>query len=206
MCGETMNSACMRNSKIFLLRRIFIATCLLFTAPATFASSGGAAFAEGVNYLPIKPALVVNYGGPGKVKYIKAEISMRVDDAHAAEEVTHHMPLVRDTLIMLLSSMTDEQVSSGEGKEQMRQQALAKVNEALTAQMGHDDKKVDDEASKDGHADKGKKEEKVGKGKDEKSKKDTKSKKTKADDEDKKAVVHKALVTDLLFDNLVVQR
>lgn len=189
------------------LRTVFFPLSLLFATPAVLASSG-AAFADGVNYLPIKPALVVNYGGPGKVKYIKAEISMRVEAAHAAQEVTHHMPLVRDTLIMLLSSMTDEQVSSGEGKEQMRQQALAKVNEALKAQMGHEQK-----PDKGEQVAKDKKDEKASKSsgnkltKDDKSKKDAKSKKAKSDEEEHpKAIAHKPLVTDLLFDNLVVQR
>ncbi len=202
-----MKIARARGVKISSLWLMLLSLCIAFTAPAALANSGGAAFAEGVNYLPIKPSLIVNYGGPGKVKYIKAEISMRVEDAHSAEEVTHHMPLVRDTLIMLLSSMTDEQVSSGEGKEQMRQQALAKVNEALAVQLGHaaeehgkgdekskDEKKDDhakDDHGKDSHA------------KDEKSK--DKKEKSGHDDHGKTAE-HKPLVTDLLFDNLVVQR
>ncbi len=39
-----------------------------------FASGGGSTPAEGVNYIAITPPLIVNYGGPGKVRYIKAEI------------------------------------------------------------------------------------------------------------------------------------
>ena len=207
-----MKIARARGVKISSLWLMVLSLSMAFTAPTTLASSGGATFAEGVNYLPIKPALIVNYGGAGKVKYIKAEISMRVEDAHAAAEVTHHMPLVRDTLIRLLSSMTDEQVSSGEGKEQMRQQALAKVNEALAVQLGHaaeehgkgdekskDEKKDDhakDDHGKDDHA-------KDSHAKDEKSK--DKKEKSGHDDHGKTAE-HKPLVTDLLFDNLVVQR
>ena len=181
------------------IKMTFVSLGLLFfvSIPST-ALAEGAEFAEGINYLPIKPSLVVNYGGPGKVKYIKAEISMRVENAKAAEEVTHHMPLVRDTLIMLLSSMTDEQVSSGEGKELMRQQALAKVNAALEAILHPiiPEKK----SAKDDH---GKNKSKDSKGKDakkDKSKDKSKSKETK---EPEKPEV---LVTDLLFDNLVVQK
>lgn len=104
-----------------------------FLACATMASGGGDTFKEGVNYIPIKPHLVVNYGGGSKVKYIKAELSLRTEDAHSAQEVTHHMPLIRDTLIMLISSVTEEQMSSAEGKEEMRLEALEKINEALEA-------------------------------------------------------------------------
>jgi len=108
---------------------------LIFLVPLAYASGGGEKFAEGVNYLSIKPPLIVNYGGIGKIKFIKVEISMRVENNSNAIEVAHHMPLIRDTLIMFLSGMTDEQISSGEGKESMRQQALTKINEAIASQV-----------------------------------------------------------------------
>lgn len=154
---------------------------------------GGDAFKDGINYLPIKPPLVVNYGGTGKIKYIKAEISLRVEDKTRAEEVAHHMPLVRDTLIMLISSVTDEQMASGEGKEKMRQDALHKLNEVLAAAIhpgGHADAKAEPakKAAKAEHA------------KDEKAKGDAAKDEAAADE-------HSGLlVSDLLFDNLVVQK
>lgn len=159
-----------------------------FAAHATLASSGGETFKDGVNYIAIKPPLVVNYGGPGRVKYIKAELSLRTEDAHSAQEVSHHMPLIRDTLIMLISSVTDEQMASGEGKEKMRVEALAKINEALekadNPKAAHGEEKAPAKAEKP------------------KGKKDEKSK-----DEDAKKEEHKGPpVSDLLFDNLVVQK
>ncbi|MET0356410.1 MAG: flagellar basal body-associated FliL family protein, partial [Cellvibrio sp.] len=112
-------------------RYLIIGLISSITSSFATASGGGESFKEGVNYIAIKPPLVVNYGGPGRVKYIKAELSLRTEDAHNAQEVTHHMPLIRDTLIMLISGVTDEQMASGEGKEKMRLEALAKINEAL---------------------------------------------------------------------------
>lgn len=199
-CEECREEESRKNMKSVFgstIKMTLVSLGLVFFASTVHANEG-AAFAEGINYLPIKPALVVNYGGPGKVKYIKAEISMRVEDAKAAEEVTHHMPLVRDTLIMLLSSMTDEQVSSGEGKELMRQQALAKVNAALEAILHPviPEKK----SAKDDHG----KKSKDAKGKDAKSK-DSKSK-DKSKDKSKEPEKPEVLVSDLLFDNLVVQK
>ena len=163
------------------------------------ASGGGDTFKEGVNYIAIKPHLVVNYGGTGKVKYIKAELSLRTEDMHSAQEVSHHMPLIRDTLIMLISSVTDEQMASAEGKEEMRLEALAKINEALehvnNPNAVHEKAKssVKDEHVKDDHA---------------KAEKPT----TDAEEKPKKAQAesssHSAAgpVSDLLFDNLVVQK
>ncbi len=168
-----------------------------FLASMAFAKEGGEAFKEGVNYIAVKPPLVVNYGGPGRVKYIKAELSLRTEDAKSAEEVSHHMPLIRDTLIMLISSMTDEQMASGDGKEKMRVEALAKINEALeNVEHPAGDHAADEhKPAKDEHA-------KPEKAKADKAKKDEKSK----DDESKKESHKGPLVSDLLFDNLVVQK
>lgn len=166
-------------------------------------SGGGDSFKEGVNYIAIKPPLVVNYGGPGRVKYIKAELSLRTEDAHSAQEVTHHMPLIRDTLIMLISSVTDEQMASGEGKEKMRVEALAKINEALekvsSPEGAHGDAKAPakGEHAKDEHA---KPDKADAHAKDDHTKADKANAHTKAEDH------AGGPVSDLLFDNLVVQK
>jgi flagellar protein FliL len=164
---------------------ILTAVAASLLSGSVFASGGGGdTFKEGVNYIPIKPHLVVNYGGTGKVKYIKAELSLRTEDLHSAQEVSHHMPLVRDTLIMLISSVTDEQMASPEGKEKMRLDALEKINTALenaiNPNAAHGETKA---AAKDAHA---------------------KPDKT---DAHAKAEGHSGgPVSDLLFDNLVVQK
>jgi flagellar basal body-associated protein FliL len=213
----------------------------LLVASATWANGGGSTFKEGVNYLPMKPPLIVNYGGTGKVRYIKAEISLRTEDAHSAAEVDHHMPLIRDTLIMLLSTMTLDQLSSGEGKEEMRLEALARVNEALEEAENPpepEEKSVHKPKSKAGH---GKDEQAAhdapeedhsepAHGKEKPAKNDH-AEEEPADDshekashgkkghgkEEKATASHKkshdsesehgeGLVSDLLFDNLVVQK
>lgn len=173
-------------------------TLLLATLSISLSSSfalasggGGEKFVEGVNYLPIKPPLIVNYGGEEKVKYVKAEISLRVEDAHSAEEVSHHMPLIRDTLIILLSSMTDEDLGSGEGKEKMREEALDKINEAIELQMNPHASEKNKKSShgKDEHAEAAH---------DDHAKPEHNKKRASA--------ASHGPVSDLLFDNLVVQK
>ena len=170
-----------------------IVAASLLSCSVLAAGGGGDSFKEGVNYIPVKPHLVVNYGGTGKVKYIKAELSLRTEDMHSAQEVSHHMPLVRDTLIMLISSVTDEQMASPEGKEKMRLEALAKINTVL-------DHAIHPAAPKDTAPSKPEKP------KADKAKKGEKSKdEAEKSDEDKPAEKG-PLVSDLLFDNLVVQK
>ncbi len=180
---------------------LLIAVLVAVFPRGAMAAGGGATFKEGVNYIAIKPALIVNYGGPGRVKYIKAEMSLRTEDAHNATEVTHHMPLIRDTLIMLISSVTDEQMASAEGKEKMRLEALAKINEALlkiTQPEGPNDTEKEETVKP-----------KKGKDKAEKGDKKKEAKSKDADSKDEESEANKPKgppVSDLLFDNLVVQK
>lgn len=104
--------------------------------PALASGGGNKGAAEGINYIPITPPLVVNYGGPGKSRYIKAELSIRSENAADANIVTHNLPLIRDRLVSILSGQTDEIVSSAEGKEYLRLYALAEINKALLQVQG----------------------------------------------------------------------
>jgi flagellar FliL protein len=87
-------------------------------------------------YIPIKPALVVNYGGEGKLKYIKVEMSLRVLDTAASNAVRHHLPLIRDYLVRLMSRQNDEDIDTQEAKERLRQKALEGVQNLLMEEDG----------------------------------------------------------------------
>ncbi len=82
-------------------------------------------------YIPLKPPFVVNYGGAGRLRYLKADITVRLQDAGVANSVRHHMPYIRNNLVMLFSAQTDESINSQEGKEALRQEALKEVRDVI---------------------------------------------------------------------------
>lgn len=96
-------------------------------------TAGGQPGSE-VIYIPFKPPFVVNYGGVGRLRYLKADVAVRLDNANAATSVRHHMPYLRNNLVMLFSAQTEESLSSQEGKEALRQEALREVREVLMAE------------------------------------------------------------------------
>jgi flagellar protein FliL len=187
---------------------------LLGVATPVCASGGGAAaLPEGVNYIAVQPPLIVNYGGPGKMRYIKAEFSIRAESSHDATEITHHLPLVRDRLINLLSLQSAEQITTAEGKEALRVLALAEINGAIHAiEAGkelvsslHDEEQAAEEKHDDKqHAPENKA---AAHGKPEHGAKADKSKKSHDSHGDGHAGEHAAgPATDLLFTNFVVQQ
>lgn len=92
----------------------------------------------GAIYIPLKPPFVVNYGGPGRLKFIKADMTVRLEDGDAANALRHHMPYVRNNIVLLLSAQTDESITSQEGKEALRQEALREVRGILRSEEGQD--------------------------------------------------------------------
>ncbi len=86
-------------------------------------------------YVSLMPALVGNYGAGTKLKYYKADIALRVKAENVAK-VEYHEPLIRDQLIQLFAQQTDENMSSNEGKEAMRQAALVQVQNVLKEEEG----------------------------------------------------------------------
>ncbi len=87
-------------------------------------------------YVPVIPAFVVNYGGQGKLKYIKLEVSLRVKDSLSSNSVRHHMPLIRDYLVREFSRLNDVDVDTQQGKELVRVKALDGVKAILAEEEG----------------------------------------------------------------------
>ncbi|MDA8693844.1 flagellar basal body-associated FliL family protein [Pseudomonadales bacterium] len=83
------------------------------------------------SYVAIEPALVTNYGGPGRLRYMSVEVSLRVSGVEAENSVSHHMPQIKDTLLNLFAVQTNETIETAQGKETLRQQSFEEVSSVL---------------------------------------------------------------------------
>ncbi|MGH1372056.1 MAG: flagellar basal body-associated FliL family protein [Cellvibrionaceae bacterium] len=97
---------------------------------------GEAAPAPRAIYIPLKPPFVVNYGGVGRLRYLKAELSVRVASSVGANSIRHHMPYIRNQLILLFSKQTEQTLDTQEGKEMLRQEALQAIHGILEEEDG----------------------------------------------------------------------
>lgn len=88
-------------------------------------------------YIDVKPEFVVNFRDKaGKSKFLKCEISLSTKDAEMEKAIEKHTPAIRNALVMLLSSQIYEDLLGNEGKEKLRADALAAVQEVLKTQTG----------------------------------------------------------------------
>jgi flagellar FliL protein len=90
-----------------------------------------------VQYVDLKPAFVANFGGPAKkLKFIKADISLRVHSPENAALVEQHMPLIRNEIVLLLSAQEEKEISTIQGQEKVRLEALENVKKVLEEETG----------------------------------------------------------------------
>lgn len=119
----------------FLKHSLFMALLILGFSSQSWAEEAPAG--STVAYTEVKPSFVLNYGGPGRLKYLKADITLVTSSPVAEETVMHHMPLIRNELVSLLSRQTDEAVTTPVGQEQIRIDATQVVKELMQKEVGH---------------------------------------------------------------------
>jgi flagellar FliL protein len=87
-------------------------------------------------YLSLEPPFVVNAEGQGNTHYLQVSMDVLARDPAVIETMKKHMPVIRNNLIMLLSSQKQAEVSTREGKEKLRADALAEIQKVLKEQTG----------------------------------------------------------------------
>lgn len=85
-------------------------------------------------YVPFDPAFVVNFSKPGKAKFLQITMQALTRSPEVPALIERHMPAIRNNLVLLFSSQSFEKVSSTEGKEELRAEALATIQEVLDAE------------------------------------------------------------------------
>jgi flagellar FliL protein len=81
-------------------------------------------------YVELSPSFVTNYDGGGRLRYLKVDVTVRTKRP-ADELVRHHMPYIRSKLIELFASQLEENLTSTQGKEHLREAALDTIRASL---------------------------------------------------------------------------
>ena len=117
------------------MKRILFTLPLLFLSIASLKAEESAEKAVAV-YLNLAPSFVTNYGGQGALRYIKVDVSLRLASAGDKETIEWHMPYIRSELVSLFSRQQESALTTREGKEVLRQAALAAVQALLEKEEG----------------------------------------------------------------------
>ncbi len=88
-------------------------------------------------YFPLKPAIIVNFQARGRQRFLQAELTLMARDNETIEAVELHMPMIRNSLVMLFGGQIYEDMQTAEGKELLRQEALTEVQRLLEQETGN---------------------------------------------------------------------
>lgn len=87
-------------------------------------------------YFAIEPPITVNFQQRGRARFLQVSLQVMTRDPLGLEQLKQHMPVVRNNLNLLFSGQSYEELSTREGKELLRKQALAEIQNVLTARAG----------------------------------------------------------------------
>jgi flagellar FliL protein len=91
-------------------------------------------------YIALDPPFVVNFEAEQLVRFLQVTVQVMTRDPETAEVVKANDPVVRNDLLLLLGNQHYETISTREGKEKLRAQALTAVRKVVTSAGGKADK------------------------------------------------------------------
>ncbi len=87
-------------------------------------------------YFSLDPPFIVNFTGKSRARFLQVSIEGMTRDGTVKEDITKHLPQVRNNLVLLLSSKTYDELNSVEGKATLRKQVLKEIQKVLEAETG----------------------------------------------------------------------
>ena len=94
-------------------------------------------------YVEFNPPFVVNFDAKGVMRFLQVSIQVMTRDHETSEMVKLHEPKIRNNMLLLLGSSTYDTISTVEGKETLRKQALETIAKVVSDEGG-EAKKVED--------------------------------------------------------------
>jgi flagellar FliL protein len=129
---ETSIKKAQKNLSLWLATAVCAATLSLtpaIAAAAAPAPADGSGMADLI-YYPLGPSFITNYDGAGRLRYLKTDVTVRIEPG-SASMLGRHLPYIRNRLVTLFSSQLEENLTSVQGKEQLRADAINEIKQAL---------------------------------------------------------------------------
>lgn len=121
------------NKRPFVLLGLLMA---LLATSSLYAEEKEAEAPKKAIYYAIDPPFVVNLEEGRRTHFMQVKVQLMSREEAVIRAVEENQPPVRDALIMLLAHQSGETMRSVQGREQIRQQALADLQKVMTEVAG----------------------------------------------------------------------
>ncbi len=87
-------------------------------------------------YFDFDPPFIVNFIENNQIRYLQVTISVMTREEEVVDELKTYMPVIRNNLVLVFSDQTYDTISSAEGKQKLRDEALAEIQQVLKKETG----------------------------------------------------------------------
>lgn len=87
-------------------------------------------------YVPIEPAFTVNFHSGETLRFLQVGVDLMTRAPAVEEAIKHHLPAIRNELVLLFSAQTAADLATSGGKEALRRDALLSVQDILLSETG----------------------------------------------------------------------
>lgn len=87
-------------------------------------------------FVELDPPFVVNFEAKGLMRFLQVSIEVMTRDPATVDLVKKNDPMIRNDLILLLANQRYEEISTRDGKEKLRAEALKVVADAIASEGG----------------------------------------------------------------------
>ncbi|MCV2401388.1 flagellar basal body-associated FliL family protein [Marinomonas sp. C2222] len=87
-------------------------------------------------FLALDPAFIVDYMVDGKQRYVQLSLTVQSKDAGQINALTLHMPLIRNSLLLLFASQSFTDLQTQAGKTALKEASVDAINGILQQETG----------------------------------------------------------------------
>jgi len=87
-------------------------------------------------YLSLDPVFIVDFMVDGKQRYVQLDMTVMSKDTAQINAVMLHMPLIRNSLVLLFSSQSFTDLKTADGKAALKQASIDAINGILEQETG----------------------------------------------------------------------
>ena len=88
-------------------------------------------------YVEFDPPFVANFEARGQTRFLQVTVQALTRDPATAEMIKQHDPVIRNDLLLMFSNQSYETISTREGKDALRAQALEAVAKVINDEGGN---------------------------------------------------------------------
>jgi len=110
---------------------------LLFNSSFLMAEDEATEVVNDYQYFQLEPDIITNYVKPGKrIGFVRITIDLMASSAGDLALIETHEPLIRDKIIRIFGTLTEDVVKSTAARDDIRLRCLEEVNDMLKKETG----------------------------------------------------------------------